>query len=92
MGDQLLTVDDMAARLRVSKDTVYTLVEQGRIPHTRLPSTGQRGARKLIRFTAAQADQIVADGAVAAVTTTPPVKSGRILSAPVSLLTSRRTA
>lgn len=55
------TVADVAERLGVSRDWVYTAVEGGLIPHRRLPAKSATGARRLIRFTADDLDVIAAE-------------------------------
>lgn len=57
-----LDVKALAELLGVSADWVYTQVEAGAIPCTRLPGRSPTGARRLIRFTPAHVDQILAGG------------------------------
>jgi len=62
VSDKPLTVAELAALLSVSVDWVYTQVEAGAIPCTRLPSASRTGTRRLIRFTAAHVATILAEG------------------------------
>lgn len=58
--DKPLTVKGLAELLDVGEDWVYTQVAARAIPFSRLPGEGSN--RKLIRFTAAHVDQILAAG------------------------------
>lgn len=55
MTGSLLTVPQLAELLQVSADWVYTQVEAGALPHTRL-------GKKLIRFTDEHVTQILDGG------------------------------
>jgi predicted DNA-binding transcriptional regulator AlpA len=57
-----LNVKSLAELLGVSADWVYTQVEAGAIPCTRLPGKSVTGARRLIRFTPAHVEQILSTG------------------------------
>ena len=63
MIDRPLDVKGLADYLGVGVDWVYTQVEAGAIPHSRLPAGTARGGRgKLIRFTAEHVAAILAFG------------------------------
>lgn len=52
--DSLLTMDEVAARLRMSRSTVYALARKGTIPVVRF------GGSKLVRVSERQLDAFVA--------------------------------
>lgn len=57
MSGAPLTVPQLAERLQVSADWVYTEVEAGSLPHSRIGRAG-----RLIRFTEEDVARIEADG------------------------------
>jgi excisionase family DNA binding protein len=48
MTDKILTADEAAARLRVSRGTIYNLLRSGQLQGYRLPAP-KRGGRWLIK-------------------------------------------
>jgi len=71
-----LDVKGLAEHPGVSVDWVYTQVEAGSIPCTRLPGKSKTGARRLIRFTTAHVAEILDEGDHPAVIV-PPVSLAR---------------
>ena len=46
--EQLLTVDEVASKLKYSKSGVYKLVEKSKIPHIKIPGGGVRFSMKAL--------------------------------------------
>ncbi len=49
VADGLMTVPEAAAFLRLSRSTLYNLMDSGRLPYVRLVGNGRRAARRIPR-------------------------------------------
>ncbi len=49
VADGLMTVPEAGAFLRLSRSTLYNLMESGRLPYVRLGGDGRRAARRIPR-------------------------------------------
>jgi excisionase family DNA binding protein len=49
VADGLMTVPEAAVFLRLSRSTLYNLMDSGRLPYVRLVGSGSRAARRIPR-------------------------------------------
>lgn len=60
-----LTVPEMAAVLRISKDTAYSLISEGRVPHIRIGRAIRVPRESLVLHLQREAEGAAVTGAVA---------------------------